>query len=166
MDNKFDRIKRICVVDFLIPLEGCGPMTPDGRFKAYPDPGNKKTGLPITIGYGITFDATGKPINITDVWTLEQVLEVKELILNKFLAGLLGLSPSLLEAPDRKVAAVLSFVYNCGLGNYRISTFRKRIQEEDWDEAAIECMKWNKAQGKVMKGLTVRRKFEAKALLD
>jgi lysozyme len=74
---------------------------------------------------------------------------------------LIKLSPSLQGALPRRIAAVTSWVYNCGLGNYRISTFKKRIDSADWSGAAEECRKWNKAAGRVLPGLTRRRTAEA-----
>jgi lysozyme len=74
---------------------------------------------------------------------------------------LVRLSPNLLQAKPRRFAAVISWAYNCGLGNYRISTFKKRIDASNWEGAAIECVKWNKAAGRVLPGLTRRRQAEA-----
>lgn len=74
------------------------------------------------------------------------------------------MSPRLLNEPDRRVAAILSWVYNCGLGNYRISTFKKRVDAGDWAGAKEECVKWNKAAGRVLPGLTRRRIAEATLL--
>lgn len=162
--NKLEDVKRTCVELFLIPCEGTGPMTPDGRFMAYPDPGNKETGLPITISWGLTYHADGTPIQLGETWTLEYATEVKAKVLSGFLSKLLGLSPTLATENILRIAAVLSWVYNIGLGNYRISTFKKRIDSKDWEGAASECLKWNKAKGKVMKGLTIRRNIEAKAI--
>ena len=71
------------------------------------------------------------------------------------------MSPRLVNEPPGRVAAVLSWVYNCGLGNYRISTFKKRVDAKDWAGAREECVKWNKAAGRVLLGLTRRRVAEA-----
>ncbi|NBW15544.1 MAG: lysozyme, partial [Caulobacteraceae bacterium] len=49
----------------------------------------------------------------------------------------------------------------CGLGNYRISTFKKRVDASDWEGAAVECVKWTKANGRVLLGLKRRREAEA-----
>lgn len=163
--DKLEEVKQLCIDLLLVPFEGTGPMTPDGRFMAYKDPGSK-SGLPITIAWGITFDELGNPIQLGDVWDEARAKRVKELILNKFIASMLALSPDLAQEDPKKIAAVLSFVYNCGIGNYRISTFKKRINEADWEEAARECLKWNKAAGKIMRGLTRRRQAEAQMLLQ
>jgi lysozyme len=75
------------------------------------------------------------------------------------------MSPGLANEPPRRLAAVISFAYNCGLGNYRISTFKKRVDAKDWQGAYEEILKWNKAAGRVLRGLTLRRQAEGKLLL-
>lgn len=162
--QKLEDVKRTCVEVFLVPFEGTGPMTSDGRFMAYPDPGNKKTGLPITIAWGLTYHADGRPIELGELWDREYALKVKSIVLNRFLMDLLKMSPGLIQENSLRIAAVLSWVYNLGLGNYRVSTFKKRIDSKDWNGAYTECLKWNKAQGRVMKGLTRRRIAEATAI--
>jgi lysozyme len=77
---------------------------------------------------------------------------------------LLKLSPALAKAEDRRFAAVISFAYNCGLGNYRVSTFKKRVDAQDWPGACEEIVKWNKAAGRVLPGLTRRRLAESALL--
>lgn len=92
---------------------------------------------------------------------MERAQTALEEHLQHFSAGLLKMSPGLAQEPPRRFAAVLSWVYNCGLGNYRISTFKKRIDAKDWEGAREECVKWNKAAGRVLPGLTRRRVAEA-----
>jgi GH24 family phage-related lysozyme (muramidase) len=131
---------------------------PDGRVAAYPDPATR--GHPWTIGWG----ATGPDISPSTVWTLQQCEDALDHHIEYFLHQLLKLSPSLQDALPRRVAAVTSWTYNCGLGNYRISTFKRRIDAGDWPGAAEECQKWNKAAGRVLPGLTRRRLAEAALL--
>jgi lysozyme len=78
-----------------------------------------------------------------------------------FLQGLFKFSPKIQTALPRRIAAVPSWVYNCGLGNYRVSTFKKRVDAGDWGGAADQCLLWNKAAGRVLPGLTRRRAAEA-----
>lgn len=137
------------------PFEGLARKRADGRVQAYPDPGTG--GRPWTIGWG----ATGPGIVEGTVWTMEQCEDALDHHIQYFALGLVKLSPAIKDEPDRRFAAVLSWVYNCGLGNYRISTFKKRVDAGDWDDAAEECMKWNKAAGRVLPGLTRRRAAEA-----
>lgn len=140
------------------PFEGYAKRLPDGSCQAYPDPATK--GSPWTIGYG----STGPEITQHTVWTHERAeLELAK-HLQFFASSLLTLSPILATVEDRRFAALISFAYNCGLGNYRISTLRKRVDEQDWDAAADELLKWNKAKGRVLAGLTRRRQAEASFL--
>ena len=71
------------------------------------------------------------------------------------------MSPRLLKEPPRRLAAITSFTYNCGFGRYRISTLKKRVDAGDWSGAKEEIVKWNKAAGRVLAGLTRRRQAEA-----
>lgn len=56
--------------------------------------------------------------------------------------------------------ALVSFAFNCGTGNLAKSTLLKRVNAKDFDEAANEFPKWNRAGGKVLPGLTRRRLAE------
>ena len=163
-------IKLICIKEFLIPFESYGKKLPNGDCAAYPDPATAndpiKKGEPWTCGYGSTFDEFGVKVRQGDIWTHEKALRAKEAAVNAFLKALLSLSPKLILEPPRRIAAVLSWCYNVGTGNYRISTFKRKIDEGNWEEAAEQCLRWNKANGKVMRGLTRRRQAEAKAILN
>ena len=137
------------------PFEGYARKMPDGGCCAYPDPATG--GDPWTIGYG----STGSDIRQHTVWTKEQAEDALQAHVRYFVSGLVKLSPRLLSASPRRIAAVISWAYNLGLGNYRISTFKKRIDASDWSGAAEECLKWNKAAGRVLPGLTRRRQAES-----
>lgn len=63
--------------------------------------------------------------------------------------------------PQSQFDALVSFAYNCGLGNLLKSTLLKKVNAKDLT-AKDEFLKWNKAGGKVIKGLTRRREAEAK----
>lgn len=147
-------------IELLIkPFEGYHKRLPNGDCMAYPDPGTG--GAPWTIGYG----STGKDIKPGTIWTHEYAEQRLREHVIYFTMGVLNLSPHLINVEPRRFAAIISFAYNCGLGNYRISTFKRRVDEEDWDEAAREIVKWNKAAGRILPGLTRRRKAEAALLL-
>jgi len=45
-----------------------------------------------------------------------------------------------------------------------VSTFKKRVDAKDWSGACEEIVKWNKACGRVLPGLTKRRMAEASLL--
>jgi len=58
--------------------------------------------------------------------------------------------------------ALVSFCYNLGAGSLKSSTLLKKINADPNDPLIKdEFLKWNKCQGKVLKGLTERRKAEA-----
>ena len=56
--------------------------------------------------------------------------------------------------------ALVSFTYNLGATNLSASTLLKKLNSKDYEGAAAEFPKWNKAGGKVMTGLVRRRKAE------
>lgn len=140
------------------PFEGYHRKLADGRCAAYPDPGTG--GAPWTIGWG----STGPHINQQTVWTVERAEQELQAHLNHFAHGVLGFSPGLLTEETRRFAAIISFAYNCGLGNYKISTLKRRVNQSDWESAYWEIQKWNKAAGRVLPGLTRRRLAEANLL--
>jgi len=58
--------------------------------------------------------------------------------------------------------ALVSFCYNLGAGSLKSSTLLKKVNADPNDPLIKdEFLKWNKCQGKVLKGLTERRKAEA-----
>jgi len=66
---------------------------------------------------------------------------------------------------DNQFGALVSFTYNLGPGNLRKSTLLKKLNAGDVTGAANAFLSWNKAAGKVMKGLTTRREAERKLFL-
>ena len=62
---------------------------------------------------------------------------------------------------DNQYAAVVSFTFNLGVGNLKQSTLLKKLNAGDFEGAANEFRKWNKAGGRVLAGLTRRREAEA-----
>lgn len=61
--------------------------------------------------------------------------------------------------------ALVSFCFNCGLGAFKNSTLRKKLNAKDYAGAGKELLRWNKAGGVVLGGLKRRRNAE-KALFD
>jgi len=145
----------LSVTALIKPFEGYARRLPSGDCIAYPDPATG--GDPWTIGYG----STGSGIGPGTMWSKDQAEQRLQEHVEYFTQGLVRLSPKLLQASPRRFAAVLSWAYNCGLGNYRISTFKKRVDADDWQGAAEQCLLWNKAAGRIMPGLTRRRQAES-----
>ena len=56
--------------------------------------------------------------------------------------------------------ALVSFVYNVGSGAFADSTMLKLINQNLLDDAANQFIRWNRANGEVLPGLTRRRMAE------
>ena len=123
-------------------FEGC-------RLRAYFCPAGV-----LTIGFG----ATGRGITIGTVWTQEQADARLKKDCMAFLIGTRRLCPGV--DPGAVVAAA-DFAYNLGIGRLRASTFRTRLLAGDYEGAAAQLMRWNKAGGKVLPGLVKRRVAES-----
>lgn len=141
-------------LDLIKRFEGCAVKLPDGRVKAYPDPGTN--GDPWTIGWG----STGADIHPGTVWTQAQCDERLAQDAQRFanaVQAMLGNAPTTRGQFD----ALTSFAYNLGPANLAKSTLLKKHLAGDYAGARDEFSKWNKAGGKVMPGLTKRRAAEA-----
>lgn len=62
--------------------------------------------------------------------------------------------------------ALVNFTYNVGATALKNSTLRKELEAGDYYDAANELLRWNKAGGKVVKGLTDRRIREREIFLS
>lgn len=136
-------------------FEGCSKKLPDGRFAAYPDPASG--GDPWTIGWG----STGPDIRKGVVWTQEQA----DVRFAEHSAQFAASVAALLEgAPtsQHQFDAMVSLAYNIGVRNFAGSTLLRKHKAGDFEGAAKEFPRWNKAAGKVLSGLTRRRAAEAK----
>lgn len=134
-------------------FEGCARLRPDGMVEAYPDPGTG--GEPWTIGWG----ATGPGIGPGSVWTQQQCdarLESDVARHARDVAFALGDAPTTQAQFD----AMVSFHYNTGA--IARSTLLRRHLAGDYRAAAEEFARWNRAGGRVLKGLDRRRAAEAR----
>ena len=114
-----------------------------------------------TVGWGYT----GTDIKKGLVWTQEKADECLLVTAMGVLNQAIKASPILATANMEKQAAIADFIYNLGVGNYAKSTLKKRVDAGNWLAASSEIKKWNKAAGKELKGLIVRRQKEADLLL-
>ena len=65
------------------------------------------------------------------------------------------------ELNQNQFDAMVSWVYNLGGGNLSSSTLLKVLNDGDYAGVPAQMMRWNKAGGKVLEGLTRRRQAEA-----
>lgn len=71
----------------------------------------------------------------------------------------------LVPMTDYQEAAFTSLVYNIGVGNWKNSTALKLLNRGLYKEACQQLPRWNKAGGKVYRGLTNRRLSEMEVCL-
>ena len=69
------------------------------------------------------------------------------------------------KLPEHAEVAYTSFVWNVGVGAWNGSTLLKYLNQGEYDEACAQLLRWDKAGGVVVKGLTNRRKAEYKACM-
>jgi lysozyme len=120
----------------------------------YPDQARLKT--PERASYAL------KPEH-NKLWDADEIDSLLEKDLLRFSVGVRRLCPA---AVDRQLDALVSFSYNCGLGNLQSSTLRMKYNRGDYQGAAEEFLKWNKAGGKVLNGLVRRREAERALFLS
>lgn len=110
----------------------------------------------LTIGYG----HTGSDVTAGMSISLAKAEELLKADLIKFENGVEKLVTTKIN--DNQFSALVSFAYNCGLGNLGKSTLLKRVNANPSDATIRDAfMMWNKAGGKVLAGLEKRRKTEA-----
>lgn len=114
-----------------------------------------------TIGFGSTMYQDGRKVKIGDVLTLQEA----EALLVWELQTKAKAMPKL-KLNQHQYDAVMSFVFNLGIGAFKGSTLYKKMNLNPSDPTIrAEFERWNKARvnGSLveLKGLTNRRKAEA-----
>ena len=134
-------------LELIKAFEGC-------KLKAYLCP----AGVP-TIGWG----ATGPDVRLGMVWTQDQADNRLLTDAARFARGV----AQLVKVPvnDNQGGALISFAYNVGLGNLAMSTLLRLLNGGNYAGASAQFMRWDKAGGKRLTGLTRRRAAE-RALFD
>lgn len=127
--------------------EGC-------KLKAYKCP----AGI-LTIGYGTTFYPDGTKVKEGDTCTKEEADGL-----------LLWYCTTKIKLPkgtftDNQKEALWSLIYNIGQTAFDKSICKKAIESQDW-QTAYDNWNWNKAGGKVLKGLINRRREERLLFFD
>lgn len=131
------------------------------KFEGYSDRPYKCPAGISTIGYGNTYYPNGTKVKITDKQiTREYANEILAHTADEFAADVLKLVKSKITV--NQLNALTSFAYNVGVANLQKSTLLKLVNLNPNDAMiAKEFLKWNKAAGKELKGLTNRRIAES-----
>ena len=117
-------------------------------------------GVP-TIGWGST-SIGGKVVREGQTITQAQADAQLNADLQRFYDALARAIPAVASWPPNRIAALVSWTYNVGVGAMQDSTLRKRLLagEDPAKVAAEELPRWNKAGSKELPGLTRRRVAE------
>ncbi|HCQ9595909.1 TPA: lysozyme [Acinetobacter baumannii] len=111
-----------------------------------------------TIGFGTIKYPNGVRVKKGDTCTEQQAETYLKNDLTKFEVAI----NKLVKVPltQNQFDALTSFTYNLGETNLANSTLLKKLNKGDYQGAADQFLVWNKAGGKVMKGLVRRREAE------
>jgi len=114
-----------------------------------------------TIGYGNTYYADGKRVTMQDKpITKEQAYELLKIIADKFARQVDAVVTA--NVTQNQFNALVSFAYNIGIGNFRKSTLLRMVNLSPQNTSIrAQFMRWNKAGGVELRGLTNRRIDEA-----
>lgn len=109
-----------------------------------------------TIGYGHT-----KGVKEGDIITEPKAIEFLKDDLHSFEVGVATLVKS--QLTENQFSALVSFAYNCGIGNFKNSTLLRKVNANPNDiSIEKEFLRWTRARGVVLGGLVRRRKAESK----
>jgi len=129
-------------IDLIKQFEGC-------ETEAYKCPAGV-----WTIGYGHI-----KGVQEGDVITETQAHEMLVEELKEYESYILNAVE--VDLNQNQFDAMVSWVYNLGPTNLKSSTLLQELNSKNYNAAAQEITKWNKAGGKVLTGLVKRREAEA-----
>ena len=113
-----------------------------------------------TIGHGTTVYPDGTPVKLGDKTTRKQAVEFMRHDLDVFEQGV----RRCVKVPltQNEYDAYVSLTYNIGVGAFCGSTLLRILNTGNYSAACAQISRWNRAQGKVVNGLTNRREAERK----
>lgn len=154
-DGKIDPPWQLLAMRIIKEFEGC-------RLEAYKCPAGV-----WTIGWGAT-SIDGVAVKAGDVITQSEADALLAQAVQNFGGGVLRLIPQARAWPPQRIAALVSWAFNVGLGAVETSTLRQRVRMGH-DPAVVireELPRWDKANGQTLPGLTRRRKAEVDLFLS
>ncbi len=111
-----------------------------------------------TIGYGHLCDPKHPPITEAEA----EIYLARDI--QTAMAASLRYCPTLAAEPEARLAAIVDFTFNLGVGRLQTSTLRRRINQREWAAAVQELRRWVYGGGKVLPGLVTRREAEVQLL--
>lgn len=116
-------------------------------------------GVP-TIGFGATYYEDGTSVTLRDPPISKERAEALLLwmVRRVYLPAVMKLCPAV-DKPQR-IAALIDFTFNLGVGRLKGSTLRRKVNAGDWEAVPAELRKWVLGSGKKLRGLVIRREAE------
>ena len=134
--------------DLIMQFEGC-------KLTAYQD----SVGI-WTIGYGNIYYEHNVAVKKGDIITHNRAIELFNLIVKRFEVDVDLLVTS--NVNQNQFDAMVSLAYNIGIGNFKSSSLLKMVNKSPNDTTIyLQFLRWNKAKGEVIPGLTRRRIAES-----
>jgi lysozyme len=135
-------------IDFIKKYEGFSPtpyLCPAGKW---------------TIGYGWTNGVTKDSKPITEA-------EATKLLADGLKSYEIGVLKCVdVDLQQCEFDALVSFAYNLGVHALETSTLLKLLNSRNYEGAADQFLRWDKANGKVLPGLTARRRAEREMFMN
>lgn len=118
-----------------------------------------------TVAFGSTRYEDGARVQMTDAPVTKQRGEqlLEHVLLTDCLPAAIKYTPALV-GNEPAIGAIADFIYNLGASRYKTSTLRHRLNTKNWSEAQYEINRWTRANGRVLRGLQLRRAAEAEYL--
>ena len=122
-------------------------------------------GVP-TIGYGTTIYPSGTHVEMSDkAISKEQAMSILKYQVDRSYGATVNRYVQNTDITQNQFDAMVSFTYNLGSGNLKSSTLLKRVNQGKMSKASKEFLKWDKAGGRKLAGLTRRRQAESALFL-
>lgn len=116
-----------------------------------------------TIGFGSTTNLDGSPVRLGQRTTSVEALKRLGKDVEKFETAVKKCAP--VPMYQYEFDAYVSLTYNIGPNAFCKSTLAKKLLQYDYEGACKEILRWDRFQGKPLKGLTIRRQEEYKTCI-
>ena len=125
------------------------------RFEGWRSKAYKCSAGVLTIGYGHTSSAGAPRVKPGMTISKADGEEILRRDVENFAKGVRRLLK--VDLNPNQFGALVSFAYNVGLGNFKKSSVLRVANARQFDRVPRRLALWNKAKGKVLKGLVRRR---------
>lgn len=116
-----------------------------------------------TIGFGSTTNLDGSPVRLGQRTTSVEALKRLGKDVEKFETAVKTCAP--VPMYQYEFDAYVSLTYNIGPNAFCKSTLAKKLIQYNYEGACKEILRWDRFQGKPLKGLTIRRQEEYKTCI-